>query len=90
MVAQSLDNLGEILDIQGNLEEADSCYREALAALDRSEPDGPGVAALIQTNLGLLRFREGDYRDADALLRESLEARISIHGSEHPSVAGPR
>ena len=86
-VAQSLNNLSEIFDIQGKLEEADSCYREALAALDGSEPDGAGIAALIQTNLGLLRFREGDYRDGDALLRESLDARISIHGPEHPFVA---
>jgi non-specific serine/threonine protein kinase len=69
MITHSLNGLGEIARVQGNLAEARDCYTQAL---DASRTLGDSTAAVILLNLGLVAFAQGDGQAARASFEQSL------------------
>ncbi|MCB0782312.1 MAG: tetratricopeptide repeat protein, partial [Flavobacteriales bacterium] len=69
-LATSLGNLGEFFLEQGDLQEADRYFEEALIEALRSE--SPDAIADAKSELALLRFRQGEHRAARDLAEEEL------------------
>ncbi len=92
-VAAGLSNLGGIYRIFGQVDDAESCYREALA-IDRMnyKPDHEEVLTDL-SNLALLRLQRDDPARHDlAEARKDLDyirqAELARYGPLHPNVAG--
>jgi CHAT domain-containing protein len=92
-VAVVLSNLGGIYRIFGQVDDAESCYREALA-IDRLnyKPDHEEVLTDL-SNLALLRFQRDDPARNDlAEARKDLDyirqVELARYGPLHPNVAG--
>jgi tetratricopeptide (TPR) repeat protein len=85
--ATSLNNLGELLALRGDLEAAESLLRQALEirkeVLGESHPD----YANSLNSLALLRNRRGDRSGAEALLCQALEIQRQMLGEYHPDYA---
>ncbi len=79
-VYRRLSALDEALPL---LEESLALRREFLEA-----PDEELCASLFQ--LGICRFRSGDVEGGTALLAESLEGELALHGTDHVHVAQVR
>lgn len=82
-----LARLGNVLRLQGRLEEADSVLRRALAILPPAHPDTPHRRTVLLTTVAHVRRAAGDPAGAETLLREILAARRAAWGEEHPEVA---
>ena len=86
-VAQSLQNLANVLEDKGDYTKAETLYREALAIrrtlLGNEHPDVAGTL----NNLALILQDKGDYPGAEAIYREVLAMRRKALGNEHPEVA---
>ena len=77
-LAMSLDNLGTLLQTQGEYDKAEAYYREALAMRKRMYPlemypDGNPDLARSFNNLGDLLKERGEYALAEPLYREALD-----------------
>jgi serine/threonine protein kinase/Tfp pilus assembly protein PilF len=81
-VAESLSALGECLTLENRDADAEPVLRKALA-IDRELHSDSGSADY----LALLLERKGSYPEALQLLRESLEARRRIEGTDSPDYA---
>jgi len=76
----ALNNLGQVLQLLGQLEKASRFYVQALAA---SRKIGDQLAeGVLLTNLGSLRLLLGDYEQAQADLVQALEIRQQIGNDE--------
>ena len=69
LVAHSLNALGEIARLRGDLAEASECYRQAL---QESRGLSDSRSAVILSNLGLVAFAQGDSQGARDCFDESL------------------
>jgi len=86
-VSVSLNNLGNILKIQGDYGRARSHLERALAIRETVlGSEHPDVAASLN-NLGVLLSDQGDYLGAEQFLERSLAIREELYGPEHPQVA---
>jgi tetratricopeptide (TPR) repeat protein len=87
-VADSLNNLGELLTDRNRFAEAEGLFREALAIRQRLfGPEHPDVAQSLN-NLGLILQYRHDYDAAEALHRAALALYRKLRGGdEHPEVA---
>jgi tetratricopeptide (TPR) repeat protein len=86
-VAQSLNNLGEVLALKSDYQEAEQRLREALvirrALLGDVHPD---VAATLSA-LADVYFYTGEHAKGEPLIREALRIRRTLYGEVHPAVA---
>jgi CHAT domain-containing protein len=86
-VANSLNNLAALYDIQGNYGAAEPLYQRALrireAALGR---DHPSVATSL-SNLAVLYSAQGNYGKAEPLYQRALRIWETALGPDHPNVA---
>jgi len=85
--AQMLNTLGAVRHREGNLEEAESLYRQTLALrLDVLGPDHLAVSE-TQNNLAALLTIRGKPREARELAEAALATRRNLLGDRHPLVA---
>jgi tetratricopeptide (TPR) repeat protein len=83
----SLNNLGDLYRLRGDLEEAEPFYRRALEIIEEAlGPDHPDVA-LSLNNLALLYRDNGDYAAAGELLNRAQAILVAALGPNHPNVA---
>jgi tetratricopeptide (TPR) repeat protein len=86
-VALSQVNLGELLGLQSELEEAANLYQEAIA-IQRAASDLPGPdLALSVVGLADIRRLQGNFERAEELLREAVEIQRNALGDENLTVA---
>ena len=86
-LAQSLSNLGLLLQQTGRLDESEELGREALAIRRRTLGQQHVLIVQSLNNLGQLLQARRQYSQAEALLRESLAMGTKLRGPEHPAVA---
>lgn len=79
-VATSLVNVAGIQAARTQQEAAEASYLEALAIRRARLPEGDEAVALTLNNLGVLYREMGRPDEAITTLRESVEARRSLHG----------
>lgn len=85
--AAVMGSLARVYFFQGRYREAESLYRRALAANEKSlAPDDPDLAASLASLAEVYRFL-GRTAEAEPLYRRALLIRSRIHGTEHVSVA---
>ncbi|MCB9763717.1 MAG: tetratricopeptide repeat protein [Alphaproteobacteria bacterium] len=78
---------GEILQVQGEYRAALSCQSESTEIMLEFLPDARLEHAINDTNVGLLRFKLGQYPLALASYQRALDARLAVQGEHHPDVA---
>ncbi len=86
LLAALLDNMGHVLDSQGDWSDAFTQYRQALAIRKkRFGEEHPEVARSLD-NLGELLGAQGNWEGALRLHRRALAIRESVLGEAHPEV----
>lgn len=86
-LANCLNNLGYLLQIQGKITEAEPYYRNALAMYQRLFPeDHPDVASSLN-NLGYLLEAQGKVTEAEPYYRDALAMYQMLFPKEHPKIA---
>ncbi|REJ73360.1 MAG: hypothetical protein DWQ36_02055 [Acidobacteria bacterium] len=86
-LAQAAQHLADAVLESGDLDRAETLYREAIDSwlLEVTPPD-PGLAR-SWNDLGVLLVRRGEMEEAAELLRRALEARRQVYGESHAEVA---
>ena len=87
VIANSLNNLGYLLQEQGNLAEARSYYERALAIREKSPSSNDVDLARSLSNLGSLLQLQGDLAKARPYHERSLRIREEVLGPSHPETA---
>ena len=86
-VALSQANLGALLGLQAELEDAAELYQQAIA-IQRGSLDVPGPdLSLSLVGLADIRSLQGDFEGAEELLREAVEIQRNALGKENLTVA---
>jgi len=85
--AASLNNLGTLLDDQGDLAGARPLFERALAIHEKALGQEHPGSAMILNNLAFLLEKEGDLVGARPLLEQVLAIREKALGPEHPDTA---
>jgi tetratricopeptide (TPR) repeat protein len=86
-MAESLNNLGGLLRVQGDLAEAQPYYERALEIWEKAlGPDHPSTAASLN-NLGGLLQAQGDLPGARPYYERALAIREKVLGPDHPDTA---
>ncbi len=86
-LATSLNNLALLYDLQGEYEQAESLYVQAIELYQTLlEEQHPHVASLLD-NLAGLYYSRGKYKEAEPLFLRALELRKTLLGEQHPDVA---
>ena len=75
--------LAFVLRAQGEIEEAEALYRDAIPKLRTLSPDDPDLGVHIN-NLAFLLKERGSYDEAASLYRETLSLYSDVHGRGHP------
>lgn len=86
-VAESLNDLGVLLQLLGRYAEAEPIFVEALAMRRELLGDEHPLVAQSLNCLGDLLRTRGDYTHAGTLLRDALRMRQRLLGDEHSDVA---
>ncbi len=84
--AQSTTFLALTLYRKGEFKQAAPLFQEALDSL-RKQPAAKVDLADALSGMGLLRFATGDYKGAEAPLREALTLQKQVYGSQHRQIA---
>jgi tetratricopeptide (TPR) repeat protein len=85
-VASSLDDLGSMIMVQGDIARAEPLMREALAIKRAVLPaDDPQLATGLN-NLAYLLWRKGQLDEAESMYREALSIDRRALGSDHPEI----
>jgi tetratricopeptide (TPR) repeat protein len=79
-----INNLATLLQELGRVAEAESLYRDALAARREYKGDKHPKTILTMCNLAQLLQQNGGAKEAEALLRDAYEARLEKLGEKHP------
>lgn len=88
--ARRLNDLGELCRNTHDFDQADHFLLDARAKVEAlTEPD-QGLLGEITGNLGVLRYDQKRYDEADKLLHEALEMDKKALGDGHPIVAADR
>jgi tetratricopeptide (TPR) repeat protein len=87
-VASVLSQEGLILMEDGKLSLAEKAMTQALALLTKSCPDCLFEHVVAETNLGLLRMRQGKYQEADRLLSHVIAVQEQNGSKPGPMMAG--
>jgi tetratricopeptide (TPR) repeat protein len=86
--AQSLNNLGELLQAQGDLTTARPYYEHALAIYPENLGERHPNTASSLNNLGALLQAQGDVAAAQSYYEQALEIYQEVWGEDHPDTAG--
>lgn len=85
-VALSYDELGEVLQARGRLDQAVEARRRGLDTWRRAVgPEHAGVAGSMG-GMADLYLARGELHKAEALWREAIAMRVRLHGPDHPLV----
>ena len=82
--AGDLVRLANVHNQRGDLERAETLFDEAHELLQQG--DDPVLAALVATNLGVLRVNQNRLGEAEDLFREALARGEQQLGADHPSL----
>ena len=83
-------NLGDLLEDQGKLEEAETLYRRKLKGRERILGiDHPHTLFMVN-NLGMLLKDQGKLEEAEQMLRRNLEGESKISGVDHRNTLNAR
>jgi tetratricopeptide (TPR) repeat protein len=83
-VAQTLENLGELFQIQARYSEAESLYQRSLALREKGlPPDHPDLARTLKRLASLYCF-QGRPASAEPLYRRALKILEKSLGANHP------
>jgi serine/threonine-protein kinase len=86
-VAESLDALGILAQVRGDLDRAEALHRQALAMREKLlGPDDPAVADTLNS-LGTDLCAKAQYAAAEPLFRRALALNRRRFGNAHPEVA---
>ncbi len=81
------DRLGYVVGyLQARFAEGKQWSRTALPLAERL--GDPGAIASVMGHLATVHYRQGEYDDAERLLRRTLELRERALGADHPTIAG--
>jgi non-specific serine/threonine protein kinase/serine/threonine-protein kinase len=80
----SINNMGFLLQAQGNLAEAEPYLREALEKRRRVLGEEHASTLISINNMGGLLLAQGRLQDAEPFYREALDKRRRVLGLEHP------
>jgi tetratricopeptide (TPR) repeat protein len=84
--ARLLNNVGRVLSLQGQYDEAAKRQQEALRLIEKAQgPEGLEVADVL-IELGSTRVSQGQQDEALALLRRARALREQVLGPSHPEV----
>jgi tetratricopeptide (TPR) repeat protein len=86
-LALAIDNLGALLNEDGDYDAAETLYRESLAMRHRLLGDKHPLIALTLSNLASVRQTKGDLTGAEAMFRQALAIEQQTIGEVHPDVA---
>jgi tetratricopeptide (TPR) repeat protein len=86
-IADSLDNLGEVLALKSELGEAEAAYTEALEKRRAIHGELHPLVAETLTGLAYVKSLKGEFPEAELLLRQALDMRRQILGGENEAVA---
>ena len=75
---------GLLLQMQARYDEAESCYRAAVASWQRLKSSDERLVATTLHNLGEIYREMGRWEDARRSFTRALAARRAIYGDEHP------
>jgi serine/threonine protein kinase/Tfp pilus assembly protein PilF len=89
-VAIRLNNLAIVAQNMGDLQQAESLYRDAIRRNEQTYGERHPETAAAKGNYGLLLQREGRLAEAETLLRGALEVRLSLYGPDHYMVGYSR
>lgn len=83
-----LSALAFILWSSGKHDEADSAYRQARAACEKETGVDSIASASLRNNHAANHFYQGQYAEAETLLRQSFDVLGQAIGDDHPSMYG--
>jgi tetratricopeptide (TPR) repeat protein len=86
-LALAIDNLGALLNEDGDYDAAEKLYLESLAMRHRLLGDKHPLIALTLSNLASVRQTKGDLIGAEAMFRQALAIEQQTIGEVHPEVA---
>jgi len=86
-VAVALDNLANLMRLQGKATDAEPLNRDALAMNRRLFGENSAEVALSINNLAALYTEQGRYPEAETLYREALGISRRVHGERHTQTA---
>jgi serine/threonine-protein kinase len=86
-LAHVLNDLGDVLQYSGKLDEALVTQREALAIRRAVTTTPPEELAASLNNVGVIIGQQGQMAEAEPLLREALQVVLRAKGPDHPDVA---
>jgi eukaryotic-like serine/threonine-protein kinase len=86
-LAVAVNNLGLLRHGQGEYDEAERLYHEAVELHRRAHGDDHPQTLVTLSNLGALLQLRGRLVEADSLTREVLATRRRVFGDHHPDVA---
>jgi tetratricopeptide (TPR) repeat protein len=89
-VAIRLNNLAIVEQNMGDLQQAESLYRDAIQRNEQTYGERHPETAAAKGNYGLMLQREGRLTEAEALLRSALDTRLSLNGPDHYTVGYSR
>jgi serine/threonine protein kinase/tetratricopeptide (TPR) repeat protein len=89
-VAMRLGNLAIVAQNMGDLQQAESLYRDAIQRNERTYGERHPETAVAKGNYGLLLQREGRLAEAETLLRGALKIKLSLYGPDHYRVGYSR
>jgi tetratricopeptide (TPR) repeat protein len=78
-----LNNLAIVAQNMGDLQRAESLFRDAIERNQHAFGDRHPETAAAKENYGLLLQREGRLTEAEPLLRQALAAKLSLYGADH-------
>jgi eukaryotic-like serine/threonine-protein kinase len=89
-VAMRLSNLAIVAQNMGDLQHAESLYRDAIQRNEQTYGERHPETAAAKGLYGLLLQREGRLAEAETLLRAALETKLSLNGPDHYTVGYSR
>ncbi len=85
--ALAKNNLGVVRFLEGNMEEAQRLFLQALAMVEQRWGTDHPILVRILSNLASLEYRTGRHEEAGQRLRRALDIAERRLGPEHPSYA---
>jgi serine/threonine protein kinase/Flp pilus assembly protein TadD len=89
-VAIRLHNLALVAQNMGDLQRAESLYRDAIQRDQKTYGERHPETAIAKGNYGLMLQREGRLTEAETLLRSALDTKLSLYGPDHYTVGYSR
>ncbi|HUA79587.1 MAG TPA: tetratricopeptide repeat protein [Dyella sp.] len=81
--AWHLNNLAVVLQREDKLDHAEAFYRKSLAVDQALAPSSDLNFAASTANVGRLRFRQGDYAQAETILRNAINRKQQLLGADY-------